>query len=283
MHAIRSLLVLVAAATVATAQAPKTRPAAAVTVRVVTVPDAAVPTLAGTVEQQVQALEAVRGSATHQLPKATADSGQPVEVVVGDRVTVLAAADQQGGIKGEWPKTEAVLDGIALKLTAAVSDDKKAVTLALDARFAVVNRAAPLVAVTRMVPAANPADGPSQAVPFTQFYLKPDVQTLTHKMEEKLPAGGGKVVELGTVEVTQRDAVSDAVARVPYLNRLFKTRKTTTEKRRVFLVPTVEVVEYPVAADHVAAYRKAVADGRLADAKAEAERALAADPAAFAK
>jgi type II secretory pathway component GspD/PulD (secretin) len=279
MHAIRSLLVLAAAATAAAAQAPKTTPAAAVTVRVVSVPDAAVPKLAGTVAQQVQALEAVRGSATMQMPRLTVDAAEPAEVIVGERVAVLAAADQSGGIKGEWPKTESVLDGVALKVAAAVSDDRKAVTLTLDARFTVVNHAAPLVAVTRMVP----ADGAGQAVPFTQFYRKPDVQTLTHKLEEKLPTGGGKVVELGTVEVTTyRDAMPDAVARIPYVNRLFK-KKPTTEKRRVFLVPTVEVVELPAATDHVAAYRKAVADGRLADAKAEAERALAADPAAFAK
>ena len=127
----------------------------------------------------------------------------------------------------------------------------------------------------------KPDDAP---VPFTQFFEKPDVQTGKYAGTLTLPDGGSRILDLGTLAIHCEMVVAPpAVARVPYLNRLFASKKSAVEKYRAYLILTADAVELPPATELVADYRAAVSEGRTADAKALAERAIALDPHCFAK
>lgn len=71
------------------------------------------------------------------------------------------------------------------------------------------------------------------------------------------------------------------MSKIPYVNRLF--RKTDRESQHVIAIATASVAEIPIAQVLLEDYRKAVADGRLDEAKTLAIRAIRADPKCFAK
>ncbi|QEL17256.1 hypothetical protein [Limnoglobus roseus] len=292
MHAVRSLVVLFAAATVATAQAPATVPGAAVTFRVITVQWSETPSFvklfsnsallssdlpAGKIDlpDVLKALESYRNATVTTFPKLTLLSGRPGEMKAGAERTVITGLDTKGD-----PKSEVVHDGTIVKVKADVTADRKTVEFDLDAKHTVVNTNVPQLAVTTLL---SPTTDGGEMVPFTQFYDKADVQTGKHKSMFSLPAGRSRIIDLGTITAPAATKPTPTLARVPYLNRLFKEAKPVNEKYQVYLIATAEVVELSPATEFVADYKKAVAEGKLADAKALAEKALALDPACFAK
>lgn len=292
MHAVRSLVVLLLAATAAAAQTPSTVPGATLTFRVVTVHGSETPAFvklftgsnllspeaAGkpNLPEVLKALEGYRTATVTTGPKMTLVSGRPGEMKTGVERTVTTGLDA----KGE-PKSEVVHDGTLVQVKANVAADRKAVDLDLDAKHTVVNTNVPQLAVTTLLQPT--ADG-GEVVPFTQFYDKADVQTGKHKGMVSIPHGHTRIFDLGTI--TFPAAVSKPIpvlSRVPYVSRLFAKPMPADEKVQIYLIATAEVVELSAATELVADYKKAVADGKLAEAKALAEKALALDPACFAK
>lgn len=254
MHAVRSLVVLLMAATAASAQAPKAEPPqAAITARLVTIHWSETPTFVKLISSSnllspakvgqpglpevLKALEGYKTATITSMPKATILSGETGDILVGKTKTVITGFDKAGD-----PITEAVHDGTQIKLKVAVKAGGKEVEIDVDAKHTVVNENVPLTPVTQFVKptADSPADAP--LVPFTTFHLKPDVQTVKHAGIFSYPNGGSHIWDLGTFSFqVDHPAKPTLVSRVPYLNRLFKG-KTTTEKYQAYLILTADVV-----------------------------------------
>lgn len=292
MHAIRSLVALAAMAAPSFAEAPKTIPAAAVTVRVVSIHESESPAFArlianGTPDLAavLKAVESYRTANMLQMPKFTLTGGKTGEVTTGMQKKIITDVDAKvvNGNTVVEPRTETINDGTTVKVTSTVKEDRKSIELTVDARHTVINQNVPLFPVTTFIQPAGgkPGDPP---VPFTQFYVKPDVQTAKYAGTATLTAGGSRIVDLGTLALpNERVVTPSVVAKVPYLNRLFASKKATVEKYQAYLILTADVVELPPATELVADYRTAVSEGRTADAKALAEKAIALDPLCFAK
>ena len=256
MHAIRSLVVLAVAATAAIAQTPKDGPQAAITARLVTVHESETPTFVGLfcgstllsrkdtagrpgLPEVLKALEGYKAATVTLFPKLTVVSGQSGEITNGVQKKVITGFDKAGE-----PVTEAVHDGTRLNLKATVEAGGKGVEIVVDAKHTVVNSNVPLTPVTKLVMPAEGSPPGSPPVPFTTFHRKPDVQTGKHAGTFSVPSGGSRIWDLGTLTFRAERTVTPAVvAKVPYLNRLFASKKPTAEKYQVYLILTADALD----------------------------------------
>lgn len=253
MHAVRSLVVLLLAATASFAQAPKAEPpSAAITARIVTVHWSELPAfgklwigsnLIGPekpgqfgLPEVLKALEGYKTATVTQLPKATVTSGQTAELSTGKAKTIITGFEKDG-----TTIRESVHDGTQLKMKVTVEAGGKTVSIDVDAKHTVVNENVLLTPVTTFIKPEG--DSPNaMPIPFTTFHLKPDVQTVKHAGIFSYPTGGSHMWDLGTFSFQVDHPIKPAmVARIPYLNRLFKT-KPTTEKYQAYLILTADVV-----------------------------------------
>ena len=72
------------------------------------------------------------------------------------------------------------------------------------------------------------------------------------------------------------------MVKIPFFDRLLRS-KGERESQHVIAITIASVTEIPIAQVLLEDYRKAVADGRLDEAKTLAIRAIEADPKCFAK
>lgn len=311
MPVLRTLFALVACSSMALAQnpnqKPETMPGAKMTLQVVTLSEESFakltldyPTLA---KDGVPATLPISLSATElkslttrlqqfpdvvmtSMPAMTQDSGRPVSVTAGDSKTFTTKLEERT-VEGKvvhTPKQETFFDGITAKLVPTVSADRDRISLNVDFTSTVIQPIVPLFPVTTYVTPIFEGGSQGQPIPFTQFVQQPSMSTAKVQTTVMVPDSAGAVLHAGKQRTTTRTEFGPPVlSKIPYLNRLFKNTGMSDEARHVLVIVKAVVTEVPLAEVLVGEYRKAIAEGRVDEAKAFAAKALAADPACFAK
>jgi hypothetical protein len=196
------------------------------------------------------------------------------------------------------PTQETVTLGTSLTVRPTISGDCKTVKLGVGFEHVQMAGDVPLMPVTTMVTPVFEGGSQGVPVPFTQFIQQPSFGVTKSDCTVALVDGETAVLSLGKRMVeTRTEAGVPVLSQVPYVNRLFKNTGVAREMQHVVAVVTARVVTPPCeekaccekgccaapAAGLVAEYRKAVAAGKTEEAMKLAMKALAADPACFAK
>jgi hypothetical protein len=307
MHAIRSLFVLCLLSPLALGQTEPMKPGAVVTVRVVTIDDAEWPAMAKTiaraesvavgtapipltaegVQRTLTTLQADKSTRVTIAPKATLASRQEVMMNIGKDMKFVTGLEKKRADNGkeiQVPKVETIFDGLSMTMTPNVNADGKSVQLRLEVVFTKLKSSVPLEPVTYFVTPENDGGTQGVPVPVTQFVQKPSFEKCLVKTTVAFAETHATMIDMGTFnEEVRTEYGPPVVSQVPYLNRLFKNQGIGTVKKRMLLIPDVEIVPVPAVLEVLADYQKAVKDGRLDDAKKHAMEALAINPACFAK
>ena len=207
-------------------------------------------------------LEAVQGDPRANVlaaPRVTALPGQEAVVSNGQQqafVTGLGATKVNGTVV--LVPTSTMVDlGLTLKLTGAISADKKSTTTQVHFTERRLDGPAELVPV--LYPITPVFEGGSQGkpVPVTQFLQVPKVDTLAVEAKIVVPSGGHAVIAGPTF--TQEARVETKVpvlGDVVVLGRMFRNVGIGKVKMRTLLIVSPKVVEAPAP----------VADGATSDA-----------------
>jgi hypothetical protein len=140
------------------------------------------------------------------------------------------------------------------------------------------------VPVTRSITPVFEGGSQGVPVPFTQYVQKPVVQSSAVQVQLSLTTGMVAAYMLGAQTVPPRtESGPPVLSRIPYVNRLFKTTPIQPETRHALVLVSAEACQVATGREFAEEYRKAIREGRLEDAKQWAAKALAADPACFAK
>ena len=311
MPVLRTLFALVICSSMALAQNPnqksETMPGAKVTMRVVTLSEESFAKLTldypAIAKDGVPATSPVSLTANElkslaarlpqfsdvnvmSMPAMTQDSGRPVSVTAGESKTFTTKMEERT-VEGKViyaPKQETIFDGITAKLVPTVSADRARVSLNVDFTSTVIQPIVPLFPVTTYVTPVYEGGSLGQPIPFTQFFQQPSMSTVKVQTTVVFPASAGAMLYAGKQRVTKRTEFGPpVVSQIPYLNRLFRNTGISDEPRHVLVIVKADVMEVPLAEVLVGDYRRAIAEGRMDEAKAFAAKALAADPACFAK
>lgn len=220
------------------------------------------------------------------LPRVMQDSGRPINLIAGDS-KVFTTKLEEKTVEGKvvyTPKMETFFDGITAKLVPTVSADRARISLNVDFTSTVIQPIVPLYPITVMITPVFEGGSQGQPIPFTQFVQQPSMSTAKVQTTVMFPASAGAVLYAGKQRTAARAEFGPPMlSRIPYLNRLFRNVAISDEQRHVLVIVKADVTEVPLAEVLVADYRRAVAEGRMDEAKAIAVKALAADPACFAK
>ena len=221
-------------------------------------------------------------------PKLTLGDGRTGSVTAGQNVTFTTDCETKvvDGKSVDVPKTEVVFLGLTATTTPVVSADRSRVSLRIDVNHKVVEPNVPLLPITKMITPVFEGGSKGQPIPFTQFVQRPVFHEAKAETTVSLASGAGVAVYVGKQPMPTGSTHSfrpPVVSKIPYLNRLFRNENSGVEPRHLILIASATVTDIPVAQELVADYHKAVADGRKDDALALAMKALAADPACFAK
>lgn len=220
------------------------------------------------------------------LPKVMQDSGRPINLIAGDSKAFTTKLEEKT-VEGKvvyTPKMETLFDGITVKLVPTVSADRTRISLAVDFTSTVIQPIVPLYPITVMITPTFEGGSQGTPIPFTQFVQQPSMSTAKVQTTVMFPASAGAILYAGKQRTTTRmEFGPPVISKIPYLNRLFRNTGISDEQRHVLLLVKADVTEVPLAEVLVADYRKAIAEGRMDEAKAFAAKALAADPACFTK
>ena len=308
MPVLRTLLALVVCSSMAFAQKPETRPGATVILQLVSMSDEgfasftldypafAVKGVPATEPQFFNANDLTklwtsvvnrRDVGTMTTPRITLGSGRCGTVTAGQKAIFTTDYESKdvGGLHVDAPKSEEAFLGLTANLTPVVSADRLRIQLSLKAVHKEVEPNVPLFPVTKIVTPIFEGGSQGQPIPFTQFVQRPVFHESNVETKVSLATGSGVAVYLGKQPMQSRrqsDGVP-IVSKIPYLNRLFKNAAIGFEPRHLILIATASVTEIPVVQELVEDYRKAIAEDRFDDAKVFAVKALAADPACFAR
>jgi type II secretory pathway component GspD/PulD (secretin) len=220
------------------------------------------------------------------LPKVMQDSGRPINLIAGDS-KVFTTKLEEKTVEGKvvyTPKMETFFDGITAKVVPTVSADRTGISLNVDFTSTVIQPVVPLYPVTVMITPTFEGGSHGTPIPFTQFVQQPSMSTVKVQTTVLVPDSAGVVLYAGKQRVSKRmEFGPPVISQIPYINRLFRNTGISNEALRVLVIVKADVTEVPLAEVLVADYRRAIAEGRLDDAKAFAAKALAADPACFVK
>ena len=286
------------------AQAPQTVPGAKVELRLVTLNDAdfakftaeyptfiekGVPTKSAQIltraelEKLLVRLQSPRIN-TMQSPAVTVGDKRTAAVTCGDTVyfTTDFVEKKVDGQSIFLPKNEAVFAGLTATICPNVAADCRRVSLELDIKNTTYDPVVPLFPITAIVTPVFEGGSQGQPIPFTQFIQRPNISNLQIQSTVDLADDSGAAIYMGKQMVPHdRKDPRTPMAKIPYVSRLF--RKADRESQHVIVIATASVAEIPIAQALLEDYRKAVADGRLDEAKTLAIRAIQADPKCFAK
>lgn len=192
---------------------------------------------------------------------------------------------QQKDVDGKavgLPTAETVFLGHTANVCPTIAQDRKTLSLRIQYSHTSVNPT-PVRVTTDSGPTVE-IGSQGEAIPIAPYVLCYPIDTTGIETTVKLPASSGVAVNLGTFQFqAENDLSPPVIAKIPYLNRLFKNATTQRESRHLLIVATASIVDIPAAKILVEDYHKAIAEGRIADAKTIGVKALAADPACFAK
>jgi hypothetical protein len=237
-----------------------------------------------------------------QAPKLTLFNGQDVTFRCMDTKHFVTRA-------GVWwdgekvvllPHNEPLETGVELSLLPVVSADRKYVRLCFEGVLKeLAHKDVPLVPVTTML---TPVGGKGEMVPFTQHIQTPKL--LTHKLQRTLCLPDGKTALLDAIErpdPAHNELGPPVLTKIPYIKRLIKNPlgKAPTLRTLVLVTPRLiveketrsagaqESCEPSTKAGKLAKllqkYHKACAEGKKAEARKLALKALALDPTCFAE
>jgi hypothetical protein len=248
MHAIRSLVILLVAATVSFAQAPKDDRQIVITARLLTIHESEranyekfgklihTSSLTGSdkpgqpgLPEVLKALEEYRTVTVSTLPKVTLFDGQTAEITSGKPEKVTTGLGKDGPIQ-EW-----IHNGTQMKLKATLDKTGKPVSINVDAKHTVINHNVPPAPIKTTTASSGP-------LPIS--YAKPDIEIAKHGGIFGYENGGSHIWDMGTLNIRTERALSPIVlGRVPYVNRLFHTKKWTSEKYQMYLILTADIIE----------------------------------------
>ena len=207
-----------------------------------------------------------------QFPKVTLFNGQTVETGCGDGVvrTFTTGLDVRShdGQSVFVPRQVAERLGTVLGLQATLAADRRSVRLAFELRQSELDGPVELVPVKYTVTLKAEGGSKGNVLPVTQPLQKPKVARRSAKRVVTLPDGGSVAVPL-----SGRAGDKEVIA-------LLTARVILHQEAEFEAKPWRRAVESP-AAELVAAYQRACAEGRTEDAMRLAMQALAADPRCF--
>jgi hypothetical protein len=198
------------------------------------------------------ALKADPRTTVLSAPRMALHIGESGHVQIGQQKSYLTGADVRlvDGLPIMSPKTEIVQLGMTLKVRGDVNCCGSGVKLAVDYQSKEQVGSSVLHPITSYV--VPVVDGGSQGapVPFTQFLEAAKFHTISAKGTGTVPAGSTLLLKLGTRPVEEVIEFGRA-SRIPYLNRLFKSRSVTVANCDVILLATPTLVSAPVSAKPV--------------------------------
>ncbi len=306
MQFLRTAVALLFVAPAVLAQAPQTVPGAKVELRLVTLNDAdfakftaeypnfiekGVPTKAAQIlphaelEKLLVRLQSLRSNSTMQSPIATVGDKRTATVSSGESLYFTTEVEQKK-VDGQLicvPKNELIFAGLAATICPDIAADRRRVSLELDIKNTTIDPLVPLFPITSFVTPVFEGGSQGQPIPFTQFIQRPNISNVRIHSTVDLADHSSAAFYMGKQMVPHdRKDPQTPMAKIPYLNRLFRA-KADRESQHVIAIATASVAEIPLAQALLEDYRKAVADGRLDEAKTLAIRAVQADPKCFAK
>ncbi len=219
-----------------------------------------------------------RGSAdAGASPWVALAAGQTANVLLGQQAQFTTGHERKPAASDVVPRAETVATGSQWDLRADPTADRGAVRLAVQFRDVAVDPVVP-VGYQVLAGVSGASGGP------VRFGVqRPSVRRLELDRTATVPDGQTVAFFAGTrwrvAEVTR----TAGYAPLAVLNRL-TTSKTEAVDEDVYALVTVKRTgaPAPTAADWVAKYHKALADGKPADAARHARTALDLDPACFA-
>lgn len=287
------------------AQAPETVPGAKIELRLVTLNDEdfakftaeypnfaekGVPTKSAQIlthadlEKLLVRLQSLRRIGILQSPTVTVGDKRTATVICGDTVKFVTELEEKK-IDGQTiyvPKSESILEGLTATICPDVTADHRGMSLKLDIKNTTYDPVVPLFPITSVITPVFEGGSQGQPIPFTQFIQRPNISNLQIQSTVDLADHSSAAIYMGKQMVPHdRKDPRTPMAKIPYVNRLF--RKADRESQHVIAIATAAVAEIPIAQVLLEDYRKAVADGRLDEAKTLAIRAIQADPKCFAK
>ncbi|WP_020468583.1 hypothetical protein [Zavarzinella formosa] len=243
-----------------------------------------------------------------QAPKITMMAGEPASIQVVDHRYFVTDVklESDGDRKVFVPRVEMFDIGTKMALSAIPSADGRFVKLTADVRVReMADGTVPMKPVTINLPTRLPNGSPAAPVAFTQYIEQPKIITRGVKDTLAIPTDHSAILYAGTAshEVRKEFAPPPTIARIPYINRLFRNvgYGVETDHLLVILTPLVLPAEEPCrekcqATDSpvkllgndqlkllLKAYEEACAEGSTDDARRLAIECLAIDPTCFGK
>jgi type II secretory pathway component GspD/PulD (secretin) len=259
-------------------------------------------------QQLFKLLEVVQGdrrTSILQAPKLTADNGQSTSVEIADVQYFVTGVDMtHSGVQSvAVPKNEPFKLGLELNVCPTVAADRRSIDLALKMNYSELGSTnVPLFPVTTFITPVFEGGAQGQPIPFTQFIQQPQLNKMALDRTVKIPdgctafLGGWKRSRETYTETTSGPAF---VAKLPYINQLFKNVRYSPETDIVLVLVTARLIkdqaEHAVlppptqtiqdmkrqVADLLDRYDRACSAGRLAEAKDLADKALSINPECF--
>jgi type II secretory pathway component GspD/PulD (secretin) len=260
-----------------------------------------------------EAAQGDRRTNVMQAPKVTVQSGQTSVLDLTEPESFVTGIDCRVAPNGNpviTPKLEQVPVGLRLTAKPVVSADRRFVNVTLNVDLSTVgDPKADLIPVKVPVTATPNADDETPKE-FTQFIQCPHITRMAVDSTVNIPDGGTVLVSgLKREREVRSEFGPPVLSEIPYLNRLFKNVGYGRAKECVLLMVTPRVIvttdeeekpaakteaapcvqasaaapccKHAEAAELVAKYHRACAEGRQAEATQLAVQALAIDPACF--
>ncbi len=220
-----------------------------------------------------------------QTPTVTVGDKRSTTIICGDHVKLTTKIEEKkiDGQSISIPKIETLQLGLKATICPNVAVDCHSLSLKLDIENTTIDPTVPLIPITTIITPVFEGGSQGQPIPFTQFIQRPNISNLQIQSTVDLAENSSAALYMGRQMVPHdhKDPQTTMVKN-PYLHRLFRS-KSERESQHVIAIAIASVTEVPIAQVLLEDYRKAVADGRLDEAKTLAIRAIEADPKCFAK
>ena len=181
-----------------------------------------------------------------QMPKVTMFNAQTGSLSHGEQMSFVTGFDSQK-VREQTvmvPKNELTTLGYSVNLQPTLVDDNRATRLAIQYNWTGMEPTVPLFPITWFVTPKFEGGSEGVPIPFTQFLQQPKFEKLSLSKTLVINDGGTVAIPLGNrTRRTTTDQSPAVVAKVPYVNRLFRTTKTVSTPEDVILLVTVRIVK----------------------------------------
>jgi len=234
-------------------------------------------------------LQSLRSIGVMQAQTVTVGDKRTASLICGDNVTLTTELEEKkvDGQSISVPKSETIQLGLRATISPKVAADRRSLSLKLDIKNTTIDPSVPLFPITTIITPFFEDGSLGQPIPFTQFVQRPNISNLHIESTVDLADHSSAALYMGRQMVPHdRQDPRTPMTKIPYVNRLFRKAdrgKGDRESQHVIVFATASVAEMPLAQVLVEDYRKAVADGRLDEAKKLGIQAIQADPKCFEK